>query len=114
MNVAAVALASLSLTSAASVAVAANAPTDMDYLKASRCRGIAVGLGADPSAITSYLKHAAGGRSPGVMARADEEFDRARRQARGDDGKDRLRAELSGPCGAYAAGPAGGAASAAS
>lgn len=114
MNVAAVALASLSLASAASIAVAANAPTDVDYLQASRCRGIAVGLGADASGINTYLKHAAGGRSPGVLARADEEFDRAKRQARGDDGKDRLRAELSGPCAAYAAGPAGGAASAAS
>lgn len=109
MNVAAVTLASLSLASAASFAAAAQGPTDVDYLKASRCRGIAVGLGADPSAITSYLKQAAGGRSPAIQARADEEFDRAKRAARGD-AKERLRAELSGPCAAYAATPAGPAA----
>ena len=109
MNVAAVTLASLSLASAASFAVAQPAATDADYLKASRCRGIAVGLGADPAAINSYLKHAAAGRSPNVMARADEEFDRGKREARGD-GKDRLRAELSGPCAAYAAAPGAAAA----
>lgn len=107
MNVAAVTLASLSLASAASFAVAAPAATDVDYLKASRCRGIAVGLGVDASAINSYLKHAAGGRSPAIQARADEEFDRAKREARGADGKDRLQAELSGPCAAYASAPTG-------
>jgi hypothetical protein len=105
MNVAAIALASMSLASAASFAVAAPA-TDIDYLKASRCRGIAVGLGADPSAIAGYLKQAAGGRSQAVLNRADEEFDRAKREAR-SDAKDRLRAELAGPCAAYAAAPAG-------
>ncbi|HKR88571.1 MAG TPA: hypothetical protein VJS38_10380 [Phenylobacterium sp.] len=106
MNVAAVTLASLSLASAASLAVAQPA-TDVDYLKASRCRGLAVGLGVDASAINSYLKHAAGGRSPAILARADEEFDRAKREARGADGKDRLQAELSGPCAAYASASTG-------
>jgi hypothetical protein len=101
MNVAAVALASLSLASAASLAVAAPA-TDADYLRASRCRGIAVGLGADPAAINAYLKTAVAGRSPAVLDRADEEFVRAKREARGD-GKERLQAELAGPCAAYAA-----------
>jgi hypothetical protein len=101
MNVAAVTLASLSLASMASLASAAPA-TDVDYLKASRCRGIAVGLGADPSAVTAYLKAAAGGRSPAILDRADEQFAQAKRQARGD-GKDRLQAELSGPCAAYVA-----------
>lgn len=100
MNVAAVALASLSLASAASLAVAA--PTsDVDYLRASRCRGIAVGLGADPSAINAYLKSAAGGRSPAILDRADEEFARAKREGHGD-GRERLQAELAGPCAAYA------------
>lgn len=101
MNVAAITLASLSLASVASFAVAAPV-TDVDYLKASRCRGIAVGLGADASAVTAYLKASAGGRSPAVLDRADEEFSQAKRQARGD-GKDRLQAELSGPCAAYVA-----------
>jgi len=101
MNVAAVTLASLSLASVASFAAAAPV-TDVDYLKASRCRGIAVGLGADASAITAFLKASAGGRSPAVLDRADEEFSRAKRQAHGD-GKDKLQAELAGPCAAFGA-----------
>ena len=100
MNLAAVTLASLSLASAASLAVAAPA-SDVDYLRASRCRGIAVGLGADPSAINAYLKSALAGRSPAILDRADEEFARAKRESRGD-GKERLQAELAGPCAAYA------------
>lgn len=100
MNVAAVTLVSLSLASAASLAVAAPV-TDVDYLRASRCRGIAVGIGADPSAITAYLKSAAAGRPPAILDRADEEFTKAKREGRGD-GKARLQAELAGPCAAYA------------
>jgi hypothetical protein len=101
MNVAAVTLASLSLASAASFAAAAPA-TDADYLRASRCRGIAVGLGADPSAINAYLKSASAGRGPAIADRADQEFARAKREAHGD-AKSRLEAELSGPCAAYTA-----------
>jgi len=101
MKVTAVALASLSLASAG---VAYAAPiSDMDYLKASRCRGIAKGLGADTSAIEAYLKRAAGGRSALVVSRADEEFAKGKRQSSSSDGKDRLQAELSGPCAAYSA-----------
>jgi len=102
MNVAAVTLASLALASSASLAVAAQT-TDVDYLRASRCRGLAAGLGADASAINAYLKSAAAGRSPAVLNRADEEFARARRQGRNEEGKARLQAELSGPCAAYVA-----------
>ena len=103
MNVTAAALASLSLASAgvAGAAYAASV-SDMDYLKASRCRGIAKGLGADSSAIDAYLKRA-GGRSALVVSRADEEFAKAKRQGSSSDGKDRLQAELSGPCAAYSA-----------
>jgi hypothetical protein len=100
MNITAVALVSLGLASAASLAVAAPS-TDVDYLRASRCRGIAVGLGADPAAINAYLKSAMAGRPPAILDRADEEFDRAKRQIRGDS-KTRLQAELDGPCAAYA------------
>lgn len=100
MNVAAVTLASLSLASSAGLAFAGSV-TDVDYLKASRCRGIAAGLGADASAISAYLKAATAGRGPAILDRGDEEYARAKREARGD-GKERLQAELSGPCAAYA------------
>lgn len=101
MKLPAVALASLSLASAG--AAYAAPISDVDYLKASRCRGIAAGLGADTSAIDAYLKRASAGRGPSIVSRADEEFAKAKRQGRGDDGKTRLQAELSGPCAAYTA-----------
>ncbi|CAN7431609.1 hypothetical protein LJR219_002792 [Phenylobacterium sp. LjRoot219] len=101
MNIPAVALASLTLASAG--AAYAAPITDVDYLKASRCRGIATGLGADTTAINAYLKRAQPGRSPAVLTRADEEFAKAKRQGKGDDGKARLQAELAGPCAAYTA-----------
>jgi len=74
----------------------------MDYLRASRCRGIAAGLGADAAAIDAYVKSAARGRMPSVQDRADQEFAKAKREARGD-GKTRLQAELAGACAPYAA-----------
>ena len=101
MNISAVTLVSLSLASAGTAAFAA-AATDIDYLKASRCRGIAVGLGADSSAIDAYLKSAAHGRAPYIMSRADEEFAKAKRQSRGD-AKARLQAELASACAPYTA-----------
>jgi hypothetical protein len=101
MNIPAVALASLTLASAG--AAYAAPISDVDYLKASRCRGIAVGLGADTTAIDSYLKRASAGRGPSIVNRADEEFAKAKRQGRGADGKARLQAELSGPCSVYTA-----------
>lgn len=107
MKYAAMAFASASLAAGAAQALPAEA-TDMDYLRASRCRGIAAGLGADPSGIEAYLKVAARGRSLSVQDRGGQEFAKAKRQASGD-GKTRLQAELSGACAIYAA-PAGAAA----
>src|SRR4051794_34089352 len=51
----AIAIAALSL-SAAGAAAAAEHVTDVDYLKASRCRGIAAGLGADTVGLDAFLK----------------------------------------------------------
>src|SRR5436305_5269167 len=101
MNIAATALAALSLASAAGAAAAAAAPTsDMDYLKASRCRGIAAGLAVDAAGLDSYFKAEGRQRAPTIQSRADEEYARAKRQAHGE-GKERLAAELAGPCLAY-------------
>jgi hypothetical protein len=101
MKIAAVALVALGLASAAGSALAAQA-SDTDYLRASRCRGIAVGLGVDASALNAFVKAQGQGRAPSIEERADEEFARARREAHGD-GKDRLSAELSSACQSFAA-----------
>lgn len=100
MNTAVVVLSALSLTAAATAASAATQASDMDYVKANRCRGIAAGLGVDASGLNAYVKAQAGSRNPMVQSRADDEFARAKREAHGD-AKPRLEAELSGACAAY-------------
>jgi hypothetical protein len=104
MNVTATVFATLSLASAgiATSAAAASQVSDTDYVEASRCRGIAVGLGADAAALNAFVKSQAGGRNLLVQDRADEEFARGKREAKGD-GKERLSAELSGACAAFTA-----------
>jgi hypothetical protein len=100
MNITAIALVALSLSAAAGSTFAATPASDLDYLKASRCRGIATAVGADASALQAYLKAEGGSRAPYIQTRAEDEFDRARREARGE-GRARLAAELAGPCVAY-------------
>ena len=87
MNTPAVALAALTLTAALAAAAQA-APqqgfaTDVDYLRASRCRGIAEGVGADGAAISAYLKQQSLGRASYILDRGQDERDRAKRQAKG-------------------------------
>lgn len=100
MNIAHLTLTAAALASAAGVAAAAPA-SDVDYLKASRCRGIAVGLGLDASAVDSYLKSAARGRTSAVLERGDQEFAKAKRQA-GTEAKTRLSTEFNAACTRYA------------
>ena len=100
MKTAAVILGALTLASAATAAAAAAQVSDMDYLKANRCRGLAVGLGADASALNAFVKQEGRSRNPIVQSRADDEFARAKREAHGD-AKGRLAAELAGSCAAY-------------
>jgi NAD(P)H-hydrate repair Nnr-like enzyme with NAD(P)H-hydrate epimerase domain len=101
MQVAAIALVAVSLMSAGA-AVAAEHVSDMDYLKASRCSGIATGMsGADAPTLAAFVKQQGRQRDEIILARSQSEFDRAKRQARAGDNKDRLTAELSGACLAY-------------
>jgi hypothetical protein len=102
MNTTAALLTALGLVSVATTATAtaATQATDIDYLKASRCRGLAVGLGADAAGLTAYVKAQSGGRAPYITEQADEEFAKARREAHGE-AKERLSAELNGACAAY-------------
>jgi hypothetical protein len=99
MKTAAVILSVMSLASAATAAAAATQVSDLDYVKASRCRGIAVGLGVDASALSAYVKAQGQSRNAIVQARADEEFARGKREAKGD-AKPRLQSELDGACAA--------------
>jgi hypothetical protein len=104
MKFAAIALAAVGLLTAGAAA-AADRVTDLDYMKASRCKGLATGLGADSAGLDAFLKAQSPSRSPIVLDRGTDEMTKARREATKADTKDRVSAELSGPCMAYT-GPA--------
>jgi hypothetical protein len=99
MKVLAMVLAGASLVAAGSAA-ASDRVTDLDYLKASRCKGIAVGTGADTASLDAYLKSAERGRPSVIVERAANEMDRAKRETRGDR-RERAAAELASACTAY-------------
>jgi len=104
MKFTAIALAALGLATLAGSAGAASRATDVDFLKANRCKGLAVGLGSDATPFASYIKSEEGTRLNVIIDRGDEEFDRARRQTKDANIKAKLEAELAGPCSAYMAG----------
>lgn len=88
------------LAAVAGSAVAAG--TDVEYLKANRCKGLAAGsLGeVDTSGLDAYLKNEKRFRTAAVQDRAQDEMDKAKREAKttNDERKTRLTAELNGPC----------------
>ena len=88
---------------AAGSAMAAEKVTDVDFLKANRCKGLATTLTGvvDTNALDSFIKAERGARAAYIVDRANEEFARARKEAKGEDRKDRLTAELTGACQAY-------------
>jgi hypothetical protein len=87
--------------------------TDVDYLRANRCRGLAEGLGVgDTTALDALIKSEGRSRVEIIYTRGQEEMARGKREASKSDLKERLSAEYNGPCMAYLGG-AGAAASAA-
>lgn len=93
----------LAIILVAGPAAAAPKITDVDFLRANRCRGLATTLTdvVDTGSLESFIKAERGARAPYVMDRAEEEFARAKKEARSEDRKSRLTAELTGACQAY-------------
>lgn len=91
---------------AADAALAASRATDVDFLRANRCKGLATAIGGvvDPAGLDAFIKAERGARPPSIAARAEEEFDKARREGKSADRRARLTAELTGPCQAYFSG----------
>lgn len=114
MKTAAVLLATVGLAVAGS-AVASSRLTDVDYLQANRCRGLAESLNAgDPARLDALIKTEATTRVIEIYAEGQEERERARKDASYYDTKERLTAELNGPCTALLSGGGGGRATATS
>jgi hypothetical protein len=105
MKFAVIALVAASLT--AGSASAAGRVTDVDYLKANRCKGLATSISGvvDPTALNDFIKAERKTRTSYVVDRGDDEFEKARREAKSEDRKARLTAELTGQCQAYLGGP---------
>jgi opacity protein-like surface antigen len=103
MKLFAIAITSAGLLAAAGSAAAA--VSDVDYLKASRCRGLAEGglTTVDTAAMDAFIKNEGRTRNAFVTERGKSEFDKAKRETKTDntDRKARLVAELTGPCQAY-------------
>jgi len=94
-------------------AVAASHLTDVDYLKANRCRGLAEGSGVgDTASLDALIKTEGRSRVEIIYQRGQEELARGKRDAAKADLKERVSAELNGGCMAYLGG-AGSTASAA-
>ncbi|PZQ54001.1 MAG: hypothetical protein DI570_23550 [Phenylobacterium zucineum] len=91
---------------AGSASAASSNVTDVDYLKANRCKGLATSISGvvDATSLASFIKSERVGRNTYVVDRGDEEFNRARKEAKSQDRKERLTAELTGPCQAYLSG----------
>jgi hypothetical protein len=104
MKTAAIVLAALGLA-VAGAAVASDHLTDVDYLKANRCRGLAEGLGVgDTATLDSVIKTEGRSRVETIYTRGQEELARGKRDASKTDLKERLSAELNGPCMAFLGG----------
>lgn len=105
MRFAAIVLVAASMASAGAASAATSGiKTDMDYLRASRCRGLAAGLGADTAGIDAALKAAGSTRAPVILDRSQNEMDRGKRDARKGN-RESAVAELAGPCAAYTGTP---------
>ncbi|MDZ4374351.1 MAG: hypothetical protein U1C74_23415 [Phenylobacterium sp.] len=94
-------------TFVAGTAAAADRVTDVDFLKANRCKGLATTIQGvvDPAALNAFIKSERRTRGSYIVERGEQEFDRARREARSEDRKGRLTAELTGECQSYLGGP---------
>ena len=103
MRIATVTLAAAAALMAAGSAMAAAQVTDVDFIKASRCRGIATSSAVDTADLDAWLKAARRSRTTSVMDRAAVAEDAGRREAKTTNAerKARLATELSGPCQAF-------------
>jgi hypothetical protein len=90
---------------AALPADAATSVSDVDYLKAGRCKGLAVGLSLKSGALDDFLRTQGRSRSqPGLELTAEQQR-RAERASRNADLRQRLTAEFANQCARYIGDP---------
>jgi len=87
--------------SISSSAMAEGRVTDTEFLRASRCKGLAEGLSSDSAAIDAFLKTEGRSRDPFIIQRGEELTAKARREAKRSDHAAKASEELAGACQAY-------------
>lgn len=85
-------------------AAAAGRVTDVDYLKAARCKGLATGSSIDTASLDAFLKTEGRLRNEIVVGMAKGEQDKGRREARNTERQAKVQAELAGACTAFLSG----------
>jgi hypothetical protein len=96
------ALCAAAVLAAAGTAVASPV-TDVHYMQAARCKGLAEGSGQATPALDSFLKKQSYVREEAVLVRAREEQARGRHEAK--NASDQAQAQLSGVCAAWLSNP---------
>ena len=95
------ALATLSFA-LAGAAFAGDRFNDVDYLQASRCKGIAAGRGSiDTANVDAVLKAQGPSRTTYIFQKGAQEMQKAKKDAAKSSLRDRVDAELAGPCVAW-------------
>lgn len=101
MKFTAVAVAAVAL-SLAGASVAATPASDSAYLAASRCKGLATGLGSSTTAnLDAFLKAESRTRNGYILEHGADLMSKAKREASNPDAKPRLTNELNSQCHAY-------------
>lgn len=93
-------IAATAFAGAASAAV-----SDSDYIRASRCKGIAQGLGVDAADLTGFVRAEGRTRLPAVSEQAAAAELKARKAAAKAESKTKFETEFSGACAAYTGAP---------
>lgn len=93
-------IAATAFAGAASAAV-----SDSDYIRASRCKGIAAGLGVDSTDLAGFVRAEGRTRLPVVSEQAAAAETKARKAAAKAESKTKFETELSSVCAAYTGAP---------
>jgi hypothetical protein len=107
MKILAVSVFAMSVVASAASA-AQSTLTDVQYIKASRCAGIAKTLTnvVDSEQLAALVKSERGVRADYVVGRAGDAFEQGRKEAKKEARRENLTAELTGSCAALLGGEA--------
>lgn len=107
MKILTISVFALSISAGAAFA-AQSEMTDVEYIKASRCAGLAKTLTnvVDGDQLAALMKSERGVRADYIIGRAGDAYEQGRKEAKKEARRETLTAELSGSCAALLSGEA--------